>query len=302
MNKVLIAGSINMDVVATAGRHPLPGETVSGKELHFIPGGKGANQAVAAAKLGATTYMIGKLGSDAFADTLEKFLRSQGLKMDYVQRTPDAATGTALIVVADSGENSIVVVPGANETLRKVDIEQVVIQSGDILVSQFEVPLDTIDRFFTRGKVAGARTLLNPAPAKESVGSLLEQADILVLNETELAFFLRIKEVDDAALKTSTRQLQGTADQIIIVTLGARGIFVLEGTDDYMIAGRKVEAVDTTGAGDCFVGALASQLSKNMAVKEAVAYANIAASISVQRLGAGTSMPTDEEVGQVMHS
>src|ERR1041384_6566369 len=181
MNKILVAGSINMDVVATAARHPLPGETVAGKDLHFLPGGKGANQAVAAAKLGAITYLIGKLGNDAFADTLKSFLNSQGLKMEYVQRTSDAATGTALIVVADSGENSIVVVPGANARLGKEDIEPVVIEPGDILVSQFEMPLETIERFFTRGKAAGARAILNPAPARAGVVDLLKAADILVL-------------------------------------------------------------------------------------------------------------------------
>lgn len=300
MNRVLIAGSINMDVVATADRHPLAGETVPGKALHFFPGGKGANQAVAAAKLGAKTFMVGKLGNDSFANDLENFLQSQNVNMSHVYHTPDAATGTALIVVADTGENTIVVVPGANGLLGRPEIENVSFETGDILISQFEIPFDTIENFFVKGRGAGAKTILNPAPAKPGAERLLRLADILVINETELAFFLGLKHLDNASVASAACDLRINPIQTIIVTLGASGVFVLDGEEQYHILGHKVDAIDTTGAGDCFVGALASQLAQNVPLKKALTYANMAASICVQRLGAGTSMPTSDEVNQVL--
>lgn len=299
MSRVLVAGSINMDVVATAARHPQPGETVPGKELNFFPGGKGANQAVASAKLGADTLMIGKLGGDGFADELDRFLQKQGINLSYVSRTSDAATGTALIVVADTGENTIVVVPGANGLLGKGDIDQVSFGKGDILLSQFETPFETIRHFFTKGKAAGARAILNPAPAQPDAEDLLNLADILVVNETEMAYFLGRKEVDEGSMPSFARELRSGTEQVVIVTLGANGVFILNKEEQARVAGRKVTAVDTTGAGDCFVGALASQLAKGVELKAAASYANIAASICVQRPGAGPSMPTLDEVGKI---
>lgn len=300
MNRVLVAGSVNMDVVVTADRHPSIGETIPGRELHFFPGGKGANQAVAAAKLGVETFMIAKIGRDGFADELADFLKSQDVKMNYVDRTTGAATGTALIVVAETGENTIVVVPGANGLLGRSAIEQINFQAGDILISQFEIPLETIEFFFAKGKAANATTILNPAPVRPGGERLLKIPDILVVNETELASFLGSKQPDDGSLASAARSLRASPAQAIIVTLGANGAFMLDGEEQYRVPGRRVQAVDTTGAGDCFVGALGSQLAKNAALKQAVAYANAAASICVQRMGAGTSMPTSDEVRQVL--
>jgi ribokinase len=300
MGRVIVAGSINMDVVATANRHPKSGETVAGEQLHFIPGGKGANQAVAAAKLGAETLMIGKLGNDGFGDELNRFLRTQGVNLSHVTRTAKSATGTALIVVANS-ENTIVVVPGANDLLKAGDVSNVSFAVDDILVSQFEIPIETVEAFFRQGKSLGARTILNPAPAKSANKSLLELADVLVVNETELAFFTG-QEVDDDAIREAAATVRTDPSQVIIVTLGAKGAFVLNGRDSFSIAGRQVSALDTTGAGDCFVGALASELAKGVHVNLAVNRANIAASICVERLGAGPSMPTAFEVDLVSSS
>jgi ribokinase len=299
MSRVLVAGSINMDVVATAERHPSAGETVPGKALHFFPGGKGANQAVAAAKLGANLEMIGKLGSDGFANDLESFLESQKVELRHVSRTAEAATGTALIVVADSGENTIVVVPGANGLFNQSDIDGVYIEPEDILVSQFEIPFDVIEHFFAKGHAVGAIAILNPAPALAGAERLLNVADVVVVNETELAFYLELAQLNEDSIKAAARDFQKKLEQTVIVTLGDNGVIVLDGNDLYHVPGRKVEAVDTTGAGDCFVGALAAQLSRNVAMKDAVTYANVAASICVQRLGAGPSMPTSGEVNQV---
>ncbi len=299
MNKVLVAGSINMDVVATSERHPQPGETVSGEELHFFPGGKGANQAVAAAKLGAETSMIGKLGNDGFADELENFLRAQGINMEHVHRTKKTATGTALIVVAGA-ENTIVVVPGANGLLSEDDLEPVSISKGDILLSQFEIPFDTIAEFFIRGKEAGAKTILNPAPAKKEGAHLLEIADVLVVNETELAFFMGEVAIPEESILDAAKRLRVRPEQIIIVTLGASGVLLLDGDKQRRIPGHKVVAVDTTGAGDCFVGALAAELASGHSLDDAVGRANVAASICVQKLGAGPSMPSGSDIDAVL--
>jgi ribokinase len=296
MNNVLVAGSINMDVVVTSTRHPLAGESVQGKELYFFPGGKGANQAVASAKLGSNTVLIGKLGSDGFADTLSLFLQEQGINVRHVSRTSNATTGAALIVVAETGEKTIVSVPGANSLLGREEIEQVTVTTGDILLSQFQIPFETILYFFTQGKAVGARLILNPAPAKTGAEELLRLADILVMNETEMAFYLGYKEADKDFILSAARELRATPEQVVIITLGANGAFILNKEEQSQVFGRKVDAVDTTGAGDCFIGVLASQLAKGMELRTAVSYANIAASICVQRLGAGPSMPTLDEV------
>lgn len=300
MNKVLVAGSINMDVIATSTRHPQAGESVQGKELHFFPGGKGANQAVASAMLGSNTMMIGKLGNDGFADTLKHFLQEQGVNVRHVSHTPGAATGVALIVVADTGEKTIVSVPGANSLLGREEIEQVAVTTGDILVSQLQIPFETILYFFSKGKAAGARVILNPTPPQLGAVDLLKLADILVMNEAEMAFYLGHKEIDKVFVPSVVRKLRVTPDQVVIVTLGENGAFILNKEEQIRVSGRKVNVVDTTGAGDCFIGALASQFAKGAELRTAVSYANIAASICVQRLGAGPSMPTLEQVNKIV--
>ena len=189
MARVYVAGSINMDLVARAARHPRPGETVAGTHVATYPGGKGANQAIAAARLGAETILLGKLGTDTFGNQLRDFLSGQGVQLDYLRQTAAAATGVALIVVAESGENSIVVVPGANALLEPDDLANVPIAAGDVVLSQFEIPLATIQQLFTRARAVGATTILNPAPAQRCAREVLALADVLILNESELAFF-----------------------------------------------------------------------------------------------------------------
>src|SRR5258707_2381809 len=185
MGRVFVAGSINMDVVATAERHPRIGETVTGDAVLYFPGGKGANQAVASAKLGAPTALIGRLGKDAFGDELKAFLAAQEVDLSFVRQTSEARTGTALITIANA-DNTIVVVPGANALLSAADVAAPVLTRGDIAVSQFEIPLHTVSAFFERARAAGPTTILNPAPAIEAERELLDLADILILNETEL--------------------------------------------------------------------------------------------------------------------
>ncbi|MBR0721439.1 ribokinase [Bradyrhizobium manausense] len=301
MGRVFVAGSINMDVVATADRHPRVGETVAGRQVLYFPGGKGANQAVAASRLGAKTTLIGRLGKDAFGAELRTFLGAQGIDLGSVLEA-DTHTGTAIITVAAS-DNTIVVIPGSNGLVSADDVADAPLAKGDVAVSQFEIPLPTIAAFFQRARSAGATTLLNPAPAQKMSGELLVLVDILVLNETELGFLAGADLSDDdeaAKIIAVARQLQAREDQTICITLGKRGVLALAGDEEFAVPGRAVKAVDTTGAGDCFVGALASQLADGAAMRAALAFANAAASISVQRMGAGPSMPTAAEVAAIL--
>ncbi len=298
MGRVYVAGSINIDVVATADRHPKLGETILGKEVLYFPGGKGANQAVAAARLGATTTLIGRLGKDSAGKEMKTFLASEGIDLGYVLETSQAHTGTAIITVA-AGENTIIVIPGANALLSPEEVSVVPLVKGDVAVSQFEIPLPAIAAFFERARVAGATTLLNPAPAMTFSRELLALVDVLVLNETELGLLagIELNESDDAArIVEAARRIQASKDQIVCVTLGKRGALALHGDERLIVPGRTVQAIDSTGAGDCFVGAFAAQLAYGASVRDALAFANTAASICVQRMGAAPSMPTAEEL------
>jgi ribokinase len=302
MGRVFVAGSINMDLVATADRHPRIGETVAGMALLYFPGGKGANQAVAAAKLGAPTKLIGRLGNDAFGDQLKAFLTAQGIDLSFVQSAPGAHTGTAVITAANA-DNTIVVIPGANALVSATDVAAPRLAKGDIAVSQFEIPLATIAAFFQRARAAGATTILNPAPAIECGTDLLDLVDILILNETELGSVARtrLRDTDDPArFLDAARSLLFGKNRIICVTLGKRGVLALIDGEPSIIAGRTVEAVDTTGAGDCFVGAVAAHLAGGQSIRDALDYANAAASICVQRMGAAPSMPTAAEVSALI--
>jgi ribokinase len=298
MGRVFVAGSINMDVVATADRHPRVGETVAGKEVLYFPGGKGANQAVAAARLGASTTLIGRLGKDSFGAELRTFLTGQGIDLSQVRDSAKAHTGTAIITVA-AADNTIVVIPGTNALVSADDVGAASLAKGDVAVSQFEIPLPTIAAFFRRARAAQATTVLNPAPAQHFGRDLLELVDVLVLNETELGLLAGVElsdGADAARIIDAARRLRAREDQMICVTLGKRGVLALAGREEMIAPGRAVKAVDTTGAGDCFVGALAAKLSDGAALREALTFANAAAAISVQRMGAGPSMPTAAEV------
>jgi ribokinase len=302
MSRVFVAGSINMDVVATAERHPRIGETVAGNAVLYFPGGKGANQAVAAAKLGAPTTLIGCIGKDAFGDELRAFLAAQGIDLSLLRETTGAHTGTAIITLANA-DNTIVVVSGANAHVNASDVAAPTLAKGDVAVSQFEIPLPAIGAFFHRARAAGATTILNPAPAIEFDAEMLDLVDILILNETELGFLTRteLRDTDDPARFIDVaRSLQAGKNRIICVTLGKRGVLALVNGEPLVIPGRSVEAIDTTGAGDCFVGAVAAQLASGKSIGDALDYANAAASICVQRMGAAPSMPSAAEVASAL--
>jgi ribokinase len=286
MSRVLVVGSINMDVVAHTRRHPAVGETVLGIGLRFFPGGKGANQAVAASRLAAPTELVGRVGADAFGDTLLAFFSAERVGVSGVQQLTDRATGTALVVVDDSGDNTIVVVPGANHAMTMADADAVAVETDDIVVVQYELQLEVVYAALSRARRNGARTILNPAPAQKSPPELLRLADYLVVNQSELSFFTHADDVVSGLEALRTRP-----DQVVIATLGGRGATALIGTEAVQVPGREVPVVDTTGAGDCFVGALAAALCSWSEVDEAVHFANLAASLAVQKPGAGAGMP-----------
>ena len=302
MGRVFVAGSINMDVVATAERHPQVGETVAGREVLYFPGGKGANQAVAAAKLGASTALIGRLGKDAFGAELRAFLGARGVDLSLVTDTADVHTGTAIITLANA-DNTIVVIPGANGLVSPEDVAQPALAKGDVAVSQFEIPLPAIKTFFERARAAGALTILNPAPARACDKELVDLVDILVLNETELGLLANTSLCEDDDISRfvdAATALDAGRSKVVCVTLGSRGVLALAGGEHHFVAGRKVKAIDTTGAGDCFVGALAAKLASEATLHDALVYANAAASICVQRMGAAPSMPEPDEVNEAL--
>lgn len=305
--RVVVFGSINMDLVAGVTRISAPGETVAGQTFATFPGGKGGNQALAAHHAAGGTaevVLFGKVGDDPLGQELLAFYRHHGLSTDRIARSANQPTGTALIQVERaSGQNSIVVVAGANGDFAPDEMAAVPVQAGDILLSQFEVPLDCIAALFERGRGLGTINILNPAPAKPVDGGLLGLVDILVPNETELAFLsgAAITEASaDAEIAAAARSLAARPDQKIVVTLGPRGALAVQGGATLRVQGRPVTPVDTTGAGDCFVGTLAAALAQGLGFAEALAAANVAASLSVQREGAGTSMPTAEEIAEVL--
>jgi ribokinase len=294
-NRVVVAGGINMDVVVRTQHHPRPGETLIGHDLHYFAGGKGANQAVAAHRAGATIELVACLGDDAFGHELAKFLSDSGLGLARVRRMK-GASGTALIVVDDRGENTIVVVPGANAGLAFADVEAVSGGPGDVFLVQGEIPLSTCEEFLVRGKHLGAHTVFNAAPAVAYPGALLALPDVIVVNETELAAQFAGEEPAFEEIPAFARRLRTAPTQTVVVTLGAAGVFAVGPTGESRVEGRRVPVIDTTGAGDCFVGAYAARLAAGAAPDAALIWANAAASLSVQRPGAAPSLPTAAEV------
>lgn len=300
MAQVTVIGSINYDILSTMNRAPRAGETVNGDTVQLMPGGKGLNQAVAARQQGVPVSFVGKVGQDMFGDRILSFFAEKGIDATHVGRSADEATGSALILVDATAENRIVVIPAANRQIVPADADGLDISPGDILVSQFEVPRATIAALFARGRAAGARTLLNAAPALDDApDSLWTDTDILVVNETELGHFAGVELSGDAPVATiaaTARRLLRRPDQVVIATLGVRGALAVTAQDETLVPGRKVVAVDTTGAGDCFVGSLSARLAAGDDLATAMRYANVAASIACTRIGTGTAMPLAAEV------
>ena len=241
-------------------------------------------------------------GDDAFADELRSFLTAEEIDLTFTTPLGGMTTGAALITVADS-DNSIVVIPGANAHLDDASIEAVPMERGDVVIAQIETPQTTTRAAFERAKLAGAVTILNPAPAAEPIDGLLDLADFIVVNETELALLvdeeIEAETIDPTSAAVLAGRLIGREDQVVIATLGAAGAVVHSHADAFQVAAHRVRAIDTTGAGDCFVGNLGAAIASGVGVRDAVEMANRAASICVQTIGAGVSMPTREMLGHV---
>jgi ribokinase len=292
---VFAVGSINQDFVLAVERRPEPGETVTDAELTLLPGGKGANAAIAAARLGAEVSMLGRVGEDAFGAELIKNLRENGVDVEYVRATPDAPTGSAFITVTPDGENAIVVSPGANRSFGPDEVEEAAenLRETGVLVAQLEVPAEAVERAAKIATQSGGRFVFNLAPAREVRESLLRLSDPLVVNETEARFLLGEDAPDPEGLAAKLLDL-GSASTV--VTLGASGAVLASGGTTRHFPAPKIEAVDTTGAGDAFVGALAARLAGGASLEEAVPYAVLAGAAAVAQAGAQGSLPTPEVV------
>lgn len=291
MTSIVVLGSTNMDLVAFVPKAPARGETVTGREFRTIPGGKGANQAVAAARAGADVSMIGAVGADDFGARLRAALEGSGVDTDLL-RTAEGPSGTAHIVVDDEGGNAIVVVPGANGTVTSLDHgDEALIATADALLLQLELPLSVVTEGATTARRLGVRTVLTPAPAQPLPPELLAVTDLLVPNEHEAAALTGIADPHAAAAALLTLVPE------VVITLGAAGsLHAARDSEPFAVAAPRVRAVDTTAAGDTFVGALAVALGEGRAVREALAWASSAAALSVQREGASSSMPYRLEI------
>jgi len=289
---------LNMDLVVRAERIPRPGETVHGHGFTTIPGGKGANQAAAAARLGASVEMIGRVGADSFGPALLRNLRDQGVGVSRVRTDPQAPTGTAMIVVDARGENSIVVAPGANGRVCLEDLEAArdLLAMSQYLIMQFEIPLEVVRAAIRLARELGLRVILNPAPAYSVEEGFLEGIYCLVVNESEAHLLTGIEVKDLAAAREAGRALLARGVGVSAVTLGANGALLVTSEGGVHVPARRVEVVDTTAAGDAFVGGLTVALLRRYDLAEAVRYATCAGTLATTVLGAQTSLPSAERV------
>ena len=301
---ISVVGSANMDLVFRVPRMPLIGETIAGGEFHQIPGGKGANQAVAAARLGATVSFISRVGDDAFGTRLRDCLAADAINVSQCTVTPQTATGVAGIIVDANGRNCIVLAPGANECLSVTDISDVAqsIRDSKLLVCQLETPLDTVTAAIKIAHEAKVAVILNPAPARVLADSLLKQVNYLIVNEVEACQLSGVEVTDIASAQTASTKLLGRGVGAVLLTMGEHGVFIASPNITKFIPGVSVEVVDTTAAGDTFVGAFAVGIASGLSFEAASIEAQYAAALTVTRLGAQTSIPHRQEVLEFMAS
>lgn len=302
--QITVVGSLNMDLVARTHHIPQPGETILGGELHTLPGGKGANQAVAAARLGASVAMVGRVGQDAFAGPLLDNLAAVGVDHTFVSRDPAAATGVALIVVDDAGQNSIVVTSGANMRLQPADIDaaETAIAAARVLLLQLESPLEAVTRAAEVAHTHGVKVILNPAPAQPLPVSLLALVDFLIPNETETALLTGKSINSQAQAEAAAAELRQSGVGTVILTLGERGALLAGPTETKLFPAFKVTPVDTTAAGDAFVGGLAVALAEGKSLAEAVRWGNAAGALAATHLGAQPSLPTRQALETLLNN
>lgn len=299
MPDILVVGSLNADLVVRAPRFPAPGETISGEDLQVMPGGKGANQAVAAARLGANVSMLGRVGKDNFGDFLLDNLKQNKVDSTLVQRD-DASTGTAIIVVDSNGQNSIVLSAGANGKVTQADVGNASFPTGGLLLLQLEIPMPTVLRAAQRAKENNMRVILNPAPAQQLSDELISLADFVIPNESELSLLSGKEVKDSASTEQAAQALLKRGAQHVIVTLGGDGALIVTRTQITHVDTFKVNVVDTTAAGDAFIGGFANSLLQNKSIEEAVKYACACGALATTKFGAQPSLPTKEEVEKLL--
>lgn len=298
---ILVVGSSNMDLVVTTKRFPDPGETVFGKKFEMFPGGKGANQAVCSARLGCKTTFIGKMGNDSFHEKLSQIMIDSEVDITNLIIDNDEQTGTALITVDDKGQNEIIVISGSNMNLTPQDIESraSVFENATIVLSQLEIPMDTVLKSAELAKNNNSLFILNPAPALKIPERLYNLIDYITPNEHELRLLSGVNIENHSSVIDGARVLLNKGVQNVIVTLGDNGCVLINNSVTKYFKANKVEVVDSTAAGDAFNGALAASLSDGHLIDEAIEFANKVASISVTRMGAQSSLPYLHEIGDL---
>jgi ribokinase len=297
---VIVLGSINEDIVVRAPRHPVPGETLLGSSVQRFPGGKGANQAVAASLAGALTLMIARVGDDISGSAMRTTLHAAKVDTTYVGPCKHDPTGTAVIVVSDAGENTIVVIAGANEKLRPVHVDDAfdaqIAKPNDVVLAQLEIPIEVVSHALQRARRMGVRTILNAAPAQQLPDALVGAVDVLIVNETELATLTGDAEWTSGIANMSDRV--GT----VVLTRGGEGVAVCQQREIVCVPGHEVEVVDTTGAGDAFCGAFAAAIASGLGANEAARFANGAAALACTRLGAQSGLATQRDIDAFLSS
>ncbi|MFY0628501.1 MAG: ribokinase [Reichenbachiella sp.] len=296
--KIIVIGSSNTDMVIHSNELPSPGETVLGGQFIMNPGGKGANQAVAASKLGGEVVFVAKVGNDVFGQEAIKGFEGHGIDTNFVFSDENSPSGVALIMVNDEGENCISVALGANGALQPSDIDnarEIIANSSHTLI-QLEIPIEVVFYTVKMASQASSKIVLNPAPAQHLTDDLLSYVDIITPNETEAELLTGIKVTDVNSARKAARMLREKEVGIVIITMGSQGAYVLSDEEDNLVGCPKVNAIDTTAAGDTFNGALVVGLSEGMNLLDAIAFANQAASLSVTKRGAQASIPNRNEL------
>jgi len=294
---IVVVGSLNMDLVVRTPRHPEIGETIIGTEFQTFPGGKGANQAVAAARLGGAVRMVGRVGSDSFGESLLSTLVADGVDTRFIRRDPEASTGVALITVDEAGRNTIVVASGANAQLTPKDVSDAeeLFRDAAVLVLQLESPIPAITQAIELARKYGARVILNPAPARKLEYNFLRGVDYLIPNQTELSLLTGLDSIQE-----SIAYLHNVGIAHLIVTLGEDGSIVAENGQVIQLKALPVKAIDTTAAGDAFVGAFAVALTEGLDTLSAAKWGNAAGAIAVTRPGAQPSLPNRKEFDEFL--
>lgn len=297
MKNICVIGSLNMDLVVNVDTMPKPGQTIIGSNFKEVPGGKGANQAVAMARLNGNVSMIGKVGEDGFGQTLINSLKNDKVDTTYIQ-TAKGATGVALITVDKNAQNSIVVSPGANFEVKEDDIDNNIeaIKNSDIVVLQLETPLNTIKYALNKAKELNKYTILNPAPAVKLDDEIIKNVDLLTPNETELEIISGVSIETEEDIQKAAQIMTEKGVKELIVTLGSKGSLYINKEKSMFKKAYKVEAVDTTAAGDSYTGALAVALSQDKNIEDAMDFASKVGALSVLKEGAQSSLPTLEDV------